>query len=50
MPAPILATKLYIPPTRPNAVLRPRLVERMNAGSKLLVLTEFVVLPSTIHE
>ncbi|MFZ5878079.1 MAG: LuxR family transcriptional regulator, partial [Chloroflexota bacterium] len=39
MPAPILATKLYIPPTRPNAVLRPRLVERMNAGSKLTIIS-----------
>ncbi len=32
MPTPILATKLYIPPPRPKAVLRPRLVERLNAG------------------
>lgn len=29
---PILATKLYIPPLRPNVVLRPRLIERLNAG------------------
>ena len=29
---PILATKLYIPPPRPNAVPRPRLIERLNAG------------------
>ncbi|MEM9009229.1 MAG: LuxR C-terminal-related transcriptional regulator [Cyanobacteria bacterium P01_F01_bin.86] len=29
---PILATKLYLPPPRPNAVLRPRLIERLNAG------------------
>jgi len=29
---PILATKLYIPPPRPNAVLRPRLIEQLNAG------------------
>ena len=29
---PILATKLYIPPLRPNTVLRPRLIERLNAG------------------
>ena len=29
---PILTTKLYIPPPRPNAVLRPRLIERLNAG------------------
>ncbi|MEL6903061.1 MAG: LuxR C-terminal-related transcriptional regulator [Cyanobacteria bacterium J06606_4] len=29
---PILATKLYIPPLRPNTVLRSRLIERLNAG------------------
>src|SRR4028119_814520 len=32
MATPILATKLYIPPRRPNVVLRPRLIERLNAG------------------
>ena len=32
MPAPILATKLYIPPSRRSVVLRPRLVERLNDG------------------
>ncbi len=32
MSMPILATKLYIPPLRPNVVLRPRLVERLHAG------------------
>ena len=32
MPAPILATKLYIPPPRPKVVLRPRLIDRLNAG------------------
>ncbi len=32
MPAPILATKLYIPPSRQRVVLRPRLVERLNEG------------------
>jgi LuxR family maltose regulon positive regulatory protein len=32
MPAPILATKLYIPPPRSKIVLRPRLTERLNAG------------------
>ena len=32
MPAPILATKLYIPPPRPNIVPRPRLIERLNDG------------------
>ncbi len=32
MSVPILATKLYIPPPRPKAVLRPRLIERLNEG------------------
>lgn len=32
MSTPLLATKLYIPPPRPNAILRPRLIERLNAG------------------
>ena len=32
MPAPILATKLYIPPPRPNVVRPPRLIERLNEG------------------
>jgi LuxR family maltose regulon positive regulatory protein len=29
---PILATKLYIPPLRPNVVSRPRLIARLNEG------------------
>ncbi len=32
MSTPVLATKLYIPPPRPRAVLRPRLIERLNEG------------------
>jgi LuxR family maltose regulon positive regulatory protein len=32
MPTPLLTTKVYIPPTRPDLVSRPRLVERLNAG------------------
>ena len=32
MVAPILATKLYIPPPRPGIVLRPRLVAQLNEG------------------
>jgi LuxR family maltose regulon positive regulatory protein len=32
MSLPILATKLYVPPRRPNVVLRPRLIERLNEG------------------
>ena len=29
---PILATKLYLPPLRPNVVSRLRLIERLNDG------------------
>ena len=32
MSKPILATKLYIPPTRTGVVLRPRLTEQLNVG------------------
>jgi len=32
MSAPVVATKLFIPPPRPDAILRPRLVERLNQG------------------
>jgi len=32
MPTPILATKLYVPPSRSKVVLRPRLIERLNEG------------------
>jgi LuxR family maltose regulon positive regulatory protein len=32
MSAPVLATKLYIPPPRPKVVPRPRLIERLNEG------------------
>jgi LuxR family maltose regulon positive regulatory protein len=32
MPTPILATKLSIPPLRPNVVIRPLLIERLNEG------------------
>jgi LuxR family maltose regulon positive regulatory protein len=35
MTAPLLTTKLNIPPPRPNLVPRPRLVERLNAGLRL---------------
>ena len=34
MTIPILTTKLYIPPVRPNLVPRPRLIERLNAGPR----------------
>ncbi len=41
MSAPILATKLYIPPPRPEIVLRPRLIERLNEGlrRKLILIS-----------
>ena len=32
MPTPVLATKLYVPPPRSKAVIRRRLIERMNEG------------------
>jgi LuxR family transcriptional regulator, maltose regulon positive regulatory protein len=32
MPTPVLATKLFIPPPRPNAVLRADLIARLHAG------------------
>jgi LuxR family maltose regulon positive regulatory protein len=32
MSAPLLKTKLYIPPLRPNLVPRPRLIEQLNEG------------------
>lgn len=32
MATPMLATKLYIPPPRPDVVRRPRLIARLNAG------------------
>ncbi len=32
MSAPTLATKLYVPPPRPQLVLRPRLIEQLNKG------------------
>jgi LuxR family maltose regulon positive regulatory protein len=32
MTTPLLSTKLYIPPVRPELVSRPRLTERLNEG------------------
>ena len=32
MATPLLQTKLYIPPSRPELVSRPRLIERLNTG------------------
>jgi LuxR family maltose regulon positive regulatory protein len=34
MATPLLATKLYIPPFRPNLVPRPRLIERLDEGRR----------------
>ena len=34
MSTPLLATKLYIPPLRPNLVPRPRLIERLDEGQR----------------
>ena len=35
MSVPILATKLYVPPSRPGVVPRPRLIDRLNEGLAL---------------
>jgi LuxR family transcriptional regulator, maltose regulon positive regulatory protein len=32
MSTPILTTKLYIPPVRPNWIPRPRLIKRLDQG------------------
>jgi LuxR family maltose regulon positive regulatory protein len=32
MTTPLLTTKLYVPPVRPELASRPRLIERLNAG------------------
>ena len=43
MAMPLLKTKLYVPPTRPNLVPRPHLVERLNgairSGCKLVLVS-----------
>jgi LuxR family maltose regulon positive regulatory protein len=43
MPEPLLLTKLYVPPLRPNIVLRPRLIEQLNeslsSGRKLALIS-----------
>ncbi len=35
METPLLTTKLYIPPIRPELVPRPRLIERLDEGLRL---------------
>jgi LuxR family maltose regulon positive regulatory protein len=41
MSEPLILTKLYVPPTRPNIVLRTRLIERLNKGldRKLILIS-----------
>ncbi|HTP01112.1 MAG TPA: LuxR C-terminal-related transcriptional regulator, partial [Anaerolineales bacterium] len=41
MAAPILATKLYVPPSRPRVVVRPRLIELLDEGMnrKLILIS-----------
>jgi len=39
MPAPVLATKLYAPPLRPNVVQRARLIARVNEVRKLSLIS-----------
>ena len=39
MPAPLLFTKLYIPPSRPGIVQRPRLIERLTMGCRLTLIS-----------
>ncbi len=41
MPTPILATKLYVPPSRPTLVRRPSLIGRLNEGlqSRLILVS-----------
>jgi LuxR family maltose regulon positive regulatory protein len=41
MTAPLLTTKLYMPPARPSLVSRPRLMERLNTGlhRKLMIVS-----------
>jgi len=41
MAMPLLTTKLYLPPFRPDLVSRPRWIERLNAGvnCKLMLIS-----------
>ena len=50
MAAPLLKTKLYIPPPRPELVSRPRLIERLDEGVGLSVVGDddgLVLLPGS---
>jgi LuxR family maltose regulon positive regulatory protein len=46
MSAPILATKLFIPPPRSKIVLRPRLIERLNEGLSASRKLTFISAPA----
>lgn len=46
MAVPLLATKLYIPPPRPDRVPRPRLIQRLNEGLRLARLVTLVSAPA----
>lgn len=64
MSTPILATKFYVPTLRPTAILRPRLVDRLNAGlhrkltliaapagsGKTTLVSEWLTGPNAPHE
>jgi LuxR family maltose regulon positive regulatory protein len=45
VPTPVLATKLYAPARRPQAVARPRIVERLDAGMRAGSLLTLVSAP-----
>jgi hypothetical protein len=49
MDVPILATKLYIPPPRPNLAEQPRLIERLDEGLRLTTGAE-VELSRALHK
>ncbi|MBN2389616.1 MAG: LuxR family transcriptional regulator [Anaerolineae bacterium] len=46
MAMPLLTTKLYVPPPRPDLVERPRLIERLNEGLRLGRKLTLVVAPA----
>jgi LuxR family maltose regulon positive regulatory protein len=49
MSSPLLRTKLYIPPVRPELVARPRLIERLNAALVQDLLSLGTVLDRTVQ-
>ncbi len=46
MATPLLTTKLYVPPVRPERVSRPRLIERLNAGLRAACKLTLVSAPA----